>query len=146
VPAHAGGRGLETPKTPQSHRRILLTPQAVAALRAHRVKQMAQKLAAGPKWQESGLVFSTIYGTPLDRTAFRRQHFLPVLRKSGLPHMRPHDLRHTTATLLLANGVPVKMVSEMLGHANASITHNVYSHVTPSMQQQAVETMAAIMG
>ena len=59
----------------------------------------------------------------------------------GLPHMRFHDLRHSAATLLLSMGVPMKVVQELLGHSNISITMDTYSHVLPSMQKEAIEKM-----
>jgi hypothetical protein len=67
--------------------------------------------------------------------------FLPLLKRAELPRIRFHDLRHTAATLLLGQGVNVKVISEMLGHADVSITLRVYAHVLPHMQQQAAEAM-----
>jgi integrase len=68
-----------------------------------------------------------------------------MLQTAGLPRERCYDLRHTRATLLLARGVPVKVVSEMLGHANIGITLSLYAHVLPHMQQQAANTMDAML-
>jgi integrase len=70
--------------------------------------------------------------------------FEPLLAKAGLPDIRFHDLRHTAATLLLSRAVHPKVVSEMLGHADISITLRVYAHVTPHMQQAAVAVMDAL--
>ena len=67
-------------------------------------------------------------------------------KNAGLPYIRFHDLRHTAATLLLARGMPVKAVSEMLGHSSATITLNLYGHVLPHMQQQLAQTMDDILG
>jgi integrase len=67
--------------------------------------------------------------------------FSRILKKAGLPHMRFHDLRHTAATLLLVRGINPKVVSEMLGHSQISITLDVYSHVTPHMQELAAQAM-----
>jgi len=72
--------------------------------------------------------------------------FLPLLKRAGLPRIRFHDLRHTAATLLLAQGINVKVISEMLGHADVSITLRVYAHVMPHMQQQAADAMDATFG
>jgi integrase len=66
------------------------------------------------------------------------------VQRLGLPYIRVHDLRHTAATLLLLQGVPVKVVSEMLGHASVTITMNLYMHVLPSMQRAAAEAMEAL--
>jgi len=64
-----------------------------------------------------------------------------LLKQAGLPRLRFHDLRHTAATLLLGAGVHPKVVSEMLGHSSLTITLDLYSHVTPTMQQQAVSVL-----
>lgn len=73
-------------------------------------------------------------------------HFHPLLKRSGLPRIRFHDLRHTAATLLLGRGVNPKIVSEMLGHASVGITLDTYSHVLPTMQQSAAAEMDAALG
>ena len=75
-----------------------------------------------------------------------RRSFYPLLERVGLPHIRFHDLRHTAATLLLGQNVNVKVVSEMLGHSQIAITLDLYSHVTPGMQRQAVEALEAVLG
>ncbi len=89
-------------------------------------------------WQESDLVFTSRVGTPLDPDNFIHRSFKPLLRRAGLPEMRFHDLRHTFATLMLSNGEHPKIVQEMLGHAQISLTLDTYSHVLPSMQDEAV--------
>ena len=71
-----------------------------------------------------------------------QRSFRPLLNRAGLPRIRFHDLRHGAATLLLSEGVPAKVVSEMLGHASVALTLDVYSHVTKSMQQDAANAMA----
>lgn len=71
--------------------------------------------------------------------------FWPLLRRAGLPRIRFHDLRHTAATLLLSQGVHPKIVSEMLGHSQVGITLDLYSHVTPTMQQAAIDAMDRIV-
>jgi integrase len=133
------------PKTRQSRRKIILSPPGIGALRAHRTRQVAARLAAGPAWIEQGLVFCDATGGPLDGTNLARAPFRAVLKAAGLPQMRFHDLRHTAATLMLLQGVPVKIVSEMLGHASVAITLDVYSHVLPSMQADAAAAMAAVL-
>jgi integrase len=75
----------------------------------------------------------------------RRRSFEPLLTKAGLPRIRFHDLRHSVATLLLSQGIHPKIVSERLGHSRVSITLDLYSHVTPTMQQQAAETLDRIL-
>ena len=75
-----------------------------------------------------------------------RHSFYPLLDRAGLPRIRFHDLRHTAATLLLSQNVHPKVVSEMLGHSQIAVTLDLYSHVTPTMQQQATEALEAVLG
>ncbi len=82
----------------------------------------------------------------MDGKDLLRHKFRPLLQKAGLPPIRFHDLRHTAATLLLERGINPKIVSEMLGHADISVTLGIYSHVTPHMQQQAAAAMDATLG
>jgi len=95
--------------------------------------------AAGPAWSEEfgDLVFTGRTGRPLDEKAIRRA-FQAALRAAGLPPVRPHDLRHTTASLLLARGVNVKVVQELLGHATVRVTLETYSHVLPGQSEEAL--------
>lgn len=125
------------PKTQSSRRRIALPTMTVEALREHRVRQERERSQASEGWEDNDLVFPNTVGRPLDGMNLMKYWFLPLLRRAGLPRIRFHDLRHTAATLLLAQGINVKVVSEMLGHADASITLRVYAHVMPHMQQQA---------
>ncbi len=74
-----------------------------------------------------------------------RHYFRPLLKKAGLPPIRFHDLRHTTATLMLAQGVHPKVVSEMLGHTTIGITLDIYSHVLPEMQREAANTLDQLL-
>lgn len=115
---------------------------ATAALRTHQTRQAEERLALGETWDASlDLVFPNTLGKPMDGTNLLHDHFYPLLKRSGLPRIRFHDLRHTSATLLLGRGVNPKIVSEMLGHASISITLDVYSHVPPAMQAHAVAAM-----
>jgi integrase len=132
------------PKTKQGKRSVPLPAQTVAALRAHRKTQMAERLLVGPGWTDHGLVFCEPDGQPIHPDRFRKRVEHRVQR-SGLPPIRFHDLRHTHATLALQAGVHPKIVSERLGHASTSFTLDVYSHVTPSMQQQAADVMSALL-
>jgi integrase len=81
----------------------------------------------------------------LDWRVVSRRYFRPIAREIGLVDIRPYDIRHTCATLLLADRVPVKVVSELLGHASATMTLDVYSHVIPSMQEKAAESIAKLL-
>lgn len=136
---------LTEPKTVASRRQVLLTKAAIAALRRHRVAQTEERLRLGPAWEDSDLVFANEVGRPVDARNLMRRSFYPLLAKAGLPQVRFHDLRHTAATLMLAQGVHPKIASEMLGHSQVAITLNLYSHVTPTMQRQAVDAMDAIL-
>jgi integrase len=112
----------------------------VDALQHHKAKQSQERLLAGTRWRETGLVFTSTIGRPIEVGNLRRQ-FWKLLDKAGLPRMRFHDLRHSCASLLLVQGVPARVVMETLGHANISITMDTYTHVLPELQRQAAEAM-----
>jgi integrase len=110
-----GGPVLSTPKTKGSRRSVKLTQSAVEALRSHLQRQLGEIDRAASLWRESGLVFASEMGDPLDRRYVTTHRFKPLLKRAGLPQIRFHDLRHTCATLLLGRNVNPKIVSEMLG-------------------------------
>jgi integrase len=139
------GHVLGKPKTAGSRRKVMLTPTAVAALRAHRTRQLAERLQS-PLWYDNDLVFTNAVGNTLCPTNVYRRGFKPLLRTAGLPMIRLHDLRHTAATLLLLSGVHPKVVSEMLGHSSINITLNLYSHVLPDIQASATSAMERLLG
>lgn len=137
---------IQTPKTPGSRRSIRLVPDAVAALRSFRPQWAATKLAAPPElWEDHGLVFCTELGRPIKPSNIAR-NYDRIITAAGVRRIRIHDLRHTHASLLLQAGVPVKVVSERLGHARVSITLDIYAHVLPDMQDHAVEAFSSIIG
>jgi integrase len=116
----------------------------VAALRQHQARQAADRAAVGPAYEDSGLVFTHLDGSPIHPQRFSdwfRQH----LRAAGLPAIRLHDLRHSYATAALAAGIPAKVVSERLGHATIAITMDTYSHVLPGLDEQAAATVARLI-
>ena len=133
------------PKTKRSRRQIALPAIAVDALRAHRARQLEERLHMGEVWEEMDLVFPNTIGRPLDGTNLLRMQFYPLLKRAGLPRVRLHDLRHTAATLLLGQSINPKIVSELLGHASVAITLDLYSHCLPDMQQQAAAAMDAVL-
>jgi integrase len=106
----------------------------------------AERLQAGPAWDDTELVFCDQFGHLLSPEWIVRRGFHPLLRKAGLPIIRFHDLRHTAATLMLGRGIHPKVVAEMLGHATVAITLDIYSHVTPDMQREAAKLMTAFLG
>ena len=133
------------PKTAHSRRQMALTAPAVEALRSHRARQLEERLSMGAAWEDNDLVFANEVGRPIEGTNLIRRWFYPLLERANLPRIRFHDLRHTAATLLLGRGVHPKIVSEMLGHSQIAITLDLYSHVTPTMQRQAVEALEAAL-
>jgi integrase len=134
-------------KTAYSRRNIALSRTAIEALRLHRAQQNIEKLRLGPAWDtRHDLIFPNTVGTVMIPDNLVKRSFKPLLAVAGLPDVRFHDLRHTAATLLLSRGVHPKVVSEMLGHADISITLRVYAHVTPNMQQAAVAVMDELFG
>jgi integrase len=134
------------PKTKTSMRQIPLTVAAVDALKRHAQGQGQLRAVAGSEWIDTGLVFTNERGGAVEPRNLLSRSFAPLLSEAGIPHVRFHDLRHTAATLMAAQGVHTKVVSEMLGHASVGITLDLYSHVTPSMAQHAVTAMESLFG
>jgi integrase len=134
------------PKTAKGRRNVKLSGLALEALKRHRAAQNAERLKLGSLWEDHGLVFSDPSGKPMRRWWLDRWSLAPLLERAGLPKaVTFHGLRHTCATLMLAGGVHTKVVQEMLGHADVSITLNVYSHVLPGMQDEAARRMDALL-
>jgi integrase len=131
-------------KTTRSRRAIAIDPETVATLRRHRAAQAAERLAAGPEYEDRDLVFSDKHGRELHPERFSRS-FQEQVADLGLPRIRLHDLRHTWATLALQTGIHPRIVSERLGHANTTITLDIYSHVLPSMHADAANQVAAFI-
>jgi integrase len=131
-------------KTRAGTRVVDLDPGTVAALRTWRKEQMKERLAVGPRYADSGLVFTMPDGTAITPNRFSiwfRKH----VKRLGLPRIRLHDVRHSYATAALAAGVPAKVVSERIGHANVGITLDTYSHVNPGMGRAAAAQVAALI-
>ena len=129
------------PKTKAGRRVITLPAVAVSALREHRRRQAEERLRVGPEWHDNGLVFTNRIGNPIEKQNLMRRSFWPLLDRAALPRIRFHDLRHTAATLLLAEGLHPKVVQERLGHSTIAITMDVYSHVGMTLQREAAETL-----
>jgi integrase len=129
------------PKTNAGKRTIRLSKLAVSALRSHRIGAATQS-ARISEW-----VFPNASGTPLGHQNLHNRSWKPMLKHAGLPHcVRFHDLRHSCISLLLARGIPIKVVSEMAGHADVSITLSVYGHVLPDMQSAAADGIDEALG
>ena len=139
----AAGYDVFEGETKNGRARLVRIPEgAVAALRRHRKAQLEERLAWGASWTDSGYVFTCEDGRPLHphslTDAFERR-----VRVIDVPVIRLHDLRHTCATLLLQAEVHPKVVQEMLGHSSIAITLDIYSHVVPSMQEEAAARLHA---
>ena len=132
------------PKTQKSRRSVMIAPFALEALKRHYASQLEAKLKADAYWQEYDYVFCTLHGTHLNPNHVVEE-FKKILNRAGLPNIRFHDLRHSAATLLLSLGVHPKVVQELLGHTQISMTMDVYSHVLPGMQQDAMRQLDAAL-
>jgi integrase len=132
------------PKTASGRRSLSLDTATLAALRSEKSRQARDRLLVGPAYTDLGLVFTHQDGSPLhpDTTSRNFRHRAAEL---GLAPIRLHDLRHTWATLALEAGVHPKVVQERLGHSNVSITLDLYSHVSPAMQTDAADRVAALI-
>jgi integrase len=131
------------PKTRQSRRPVSLPAQVVVALQAHRARQREERLAVGPDWVNSGYVFASTVGTPIDPRNLTRT-FEELIAKTQVRRVRFHDQRHCFATLQLANNVPARVVMEELGHTQISTTLDVYSHVTQTLHREAADRLGAL--
>jgi integrase len=135
----------KAPKTEKSRRRLTLPPSVVAALRAHRDRQAFERQTAGVYWHETGFVFTTTIGTPLDpRNVLRIWHGL--LKVAGVPRRSFHVTRHTAVSLLIAEGIPLKIIQEVLGHSLLSTTADIYGHLFPQAFTEAAEAMERALG
>ncbi len=143
-PARVGGIVEMEPKTERGKRGIGIPPQLLVDLREHRQTQLAERLAAGSNWQDNDLVFCQPNGKPIDA----RKDWLrwrDLLREAGVRHARLHDARHTAATMLLAQGVPARVVMEILGHSTIAVTQNIYQHVMPEAVSAATAAVADVL-
>src|SRR5438046_2460833 len=140
-----GGLATSETKTARSRRMVPLTVRAVAALRAHRIRQDEERLRAGESWDVSDLVFATQLGKPLDPSNLIRRSFRPLLQAARLERIRFHDLRHTVATLLLEQGIHPKVVADLLGHSQVAITLDVYGHVLPGLQRTTAQAFDRLL-
>jgi integrase len=140
-----GRRSFVSPKSGHG-RHLRLSRRAVSALRAHRKRQLEERVRKAGLWEDNGLVFPSEVGTPMSGRNLYRAFKIRVKRASLPQTLRFHDLRHTCATLLLRQGVNPKFVQDLLGHADISLTLNTYSHVLPDMGDAAAGGMDAALG
>jgi len=136
------GQGLVfmQPKTKAGRRSIQLGEGTLELMRKHLAQQNMEKAFAGMKWKDFNLIFPSKLGTPLWPSNFLKD-YKALLKKAGLRELRFHDLRHTAASLMLNHGVPVLVVSKILGHSKASTTLDIYGHLIPIMQEGVASLM-----
>jgi integrase len=140
------GKGTSSgaPKTFAGTRTILLGEMSLNVLREQRQRLDEEKSKLGDSWKEKDLIFPSNIGTAFSVSNLRKD-FNEVLQSANLPRIRFHDLRHTAASLMLNHGVPVLVVSKILGHSSPSVTLNIYAHSTLDMQSMAVSVMDKII-
>ena len=109
-------------------------------MRRHRVTQNAERTTKGRDWVESGLVFTSSIGTPIEPRNLNR-HFVGLLDKAGVRHIRFHDLRHSCATLLYEQGVEIDKIQDILGHSSPTITKQIYVEVTRESQRATADKL-----
>jgi integrase len=132
-------------KTPKSRRTLALPQAAVQALKEHRKRQAADRLAAGSQWRDHGLVFASAVGTPLDAANVRRE-FRKITKSAGLgTGWAPLDLRHTFVSLMSADGVPVEEIARLAGHNRTATTELVYRHELRPVITTGAEVMDRIL-
>ncbi len=134
-----------SPKSARSRRTVPLPGVCLEALQRHRVQQAKDRLSAGESWTDCGLVFASAKGTVIEPRNLNRL-FDELSAQAGLRRLRFHDLRHTCASLLLAQGVQPRVVMEILGHSQLSITTDLYSHVMPTALRGAADLLDQALG
>lgn len=144
--APEGGFELAETKTDKSRRTLMLGATAVRALRVQRARQEMARRVAGELWQNrDNLILTDVLGRPLPGRVLTAA-FAAALARLGLPRVRLHDLRHGVASLLLGQGVPMKLVSEQLGHSTVVLTLDTYSHVSREQRQQTADAIERALG
>jgi integrase len=128
------------PKSRAGRRTIALPRPLVDGLRQHRAAQLEERLRAGSEWHDHGLVFAQENGRPIDPSADYRA-WRSLLADAGVRPARLHDARHTAASLLMLQGVPARVVMDVLGHSQISLTLGTYSHVVPELARDAADRM-----
>lgn len=133
------------PKTERSRRTLVLPAMLIPLLRRHRARQAQEHLAAGADWHNTGdLIFTTPHDRPVEHGDVQAE-FKATLAAAGLPDIRLHDLRHALATFLIAQGLPLRLVMEVLGHSTIALTANTYGHIERGMMAEAASRMDALL-
>jgi integrase len=128
-------------KTARSRRTLFLTPELVDLLRRHRARLAEERMAIGAAWREHDLIFPSAVGTPLDPDNVSHW-FSRICRRAGLGHWHLHELRHSGASLMLAQGTDLYVASEVLGHSSVAITKDVYGHLVEGQKRAAATRMS----
>jgi integrase len=131
-------------KTSKSRRAVNVPPQMISALKAHKARQAEARLALGKAWQNTGFMFTSSIGTPIDPRNLNRE-FRIICNEAGLGNWHPHELRHSAASLMLAQGVKLQVVSDVLGHASIRMTADVYGHILAPDRQAAAIAIGEIL-
>jgi len=139
-----GSMVFRQPKTAKGRRMISLSPSLALVLTEHKEKQSLERKMVGTKLKETDLVFGTPEGKPLLPDMISNT-WIRIIKRAGLSHFRLHDARHTHASLLLKQGAHPKVVQERLGHATISTTLDLYSHVTPGLQEAAAKRFDEVL-
>ena len=132
------GLVLMPPKSEKSRRTVELPAACVIALRAHKERQDQERSLGGARWKETGYVFTSTIGTPIDDRKILKE-FNALVAAAKLPKQRFHDLRHACVSLLRAQGVPDKVIAEIVGHSDVRLTQNVYQHVYQDAKRDAAK-------
>jgi integrase len=141
--SHDGKSFKQGAKTKTSKRTVDLSKSTIKALKEQRLLIEKDKKTLGPIYKDFDLIACTHHGSPHNASNIRRS-FNRLIKLANVPKIRFHDLRHTHATLLLSKGVNIKVISERLGHSNIKVTLDTYSHVLPTMQEEAVRKIDEI--
>jgi integrase len=144
--SRVGDRLLITePKSPRSQRTVPLSPPIVALLKAQRVMQAAERLHAGEEWTDSGLVFTTEFGTPVEPRNILRT-IETAAAKAKIKGVGVHTLRHSAAVAWLEAGVHIKAVADLLGHSSIAITGDIYGHTSDATTRAAIDALSGVLG
>ncbi len=139
------GTVIKKPKTEKSRATISLSSGAVEVLKKHKAQQAQERLAMGDQYHKTDFVFTTFEGKPLEPTYISGDYFRKLIEKAKVKRINFHALRHTHATILASQGVPLKVVSERLRHSSVAITGDIYSHVFTEMDREAADSFDAAM-
>lgn len=147
------GYRIDPPKTSSSNRDIPMLDKVCQALKTQNRQQAERKLFLGSRWQPDpgldNLVFTNLWGQPISHMALNEDinHIEQEITGSGqqFEHIKPHTLRHTFATRGLENGIPPKVMQELLGHTSITMTLDIYSHVLPDMKADEIQKLAGMI-